>query len=264
MFKRCSKIIFIVAMIWPLATLANGYMRSPAKVNNQCDKKADATCGDYPEYTPAYSCHSYSSGLYLGIQGSYVYTVDHAEFEGDNFSNPNYVPKKSINHLNSYGGGAYLGYGYVFDHGFLPYLGAELGFNLRSDYNDDHSSFDDGDIYGKQINSRGGISFDVMPGFFFDDTNTTLVYVRLGIEGDQFQIDSDTDDVGHDYEYRPLVRVGAGIEHEIVNNFYVRADYVASVMVDSIEYSPYLPTYGDTYSSRVWFNTCSIGINYRF
>jgi opacity protein-like surface antigen len=266
MFKRFLKIILIAAVAFPLTVLANG--SSSPKVNDKlksCDKMANTSCGeDYHQYAPPYSCHSYKSGLYLGIQGSYVYTIDYAEFQGTNPSDPSYLPYKHTNHRESYGGGAYLGYGHIFDHGYLPYLGAELSFNLRTDYNDSNASFNDGDIYGKQINSRGGLSFDVIPGFFFDDTNTTLVYLRLGIEGDQFQITSDTNDVSSNHVYRPLLRAGAGVEHQIVNNFYIRGDYVFSVMLDHLNYHPYLPTYNDMYSSRAFLNTFSVGITYRF
>jgi hypothetical protein len=260
MFKIFSRILSTVVLILPLTVFANGHIPLPSpKVD--CKQKP---CEDYTGGVPPYSCHSYHSGLYLGIQGSYVFVTDFAEFQGNNPSDPFYLPMTWINHLNSYGGGAYIGFGQVLDRGFLPYLGAELGLNLRANYNDDNGSFSEGNIYGKQINSRGGISFDVTPGFFMDDTNTTLMYLRIGVEGDQFRIKSDLNDIKNSYEYRPLARVGAGFEHEIVNNFYLRADYVFSIMVDSVDYEPYLPTYNDMYASRVVFNTASLGITYRF
>jgi|GEM_PF-5766974 len=269
MFKRLLKVSFVIMIVLPLTVLGNGLSKSNsskfAKPQN-CTKKIDnKTCDGYPVFTPAYSCKTYkASGLYLGIQGSYVYVIDYAKFEGTSISNPFYLPIDLTNHRNSYGGGAYIGYGHIFDYGFLPYLGAELGFNLRSNYNQNGGSLDDGNLYGKKINSRGSLSFDIMPGFFYDDTNTTLLYLRLGIEGDQFELKSSTNDIGDDYSYQPLVRAGVGIEHEIIDNFYIRADYVFSALLDDVSYSPYLPIYDDSYSSRVYFNTFSIGITYRF
>lgn len=271
MSKKILKTIFATAMLFPLAVFANGggsyvpqEQPQPMQAQPQPSCSDSSSCGNYKETMPPYSCHSFNSGFYLGIQGSYVFTIDDAEFQGTNPSNPEYLPKDQTNHLSSYGASAYFGYGHVFDHGFLPYLGGELALNLRSDYNESNASFDDGDLYNAQINSNGGISFDITPGFFFDDTQTTLVYLRLGIEGARFQIDSDTGDINEDYQYRPLFRAGAGIEHEIVNNFYIRADYVFSAMVDSLDYSPYLPTYNNMYSSQSYFNTFSVGITYRF
>lgn len=259
MFKQSLKVFFIAATVLPLTVLANGHVASAS-----ANKAKPQSCEKYTEKTPPYSCHSYHSGLYFGLQGSYVFVTDYAEFQATNPSNPSYLPMSSTNHRDSYGGGAYIGFGHVLDHGFLPYLGAELSLNLRANYNDSNSDFGNGDLYGKQINSRAGISFDITPGFFLDDTNTTLMYLRFGVEGDQFQIKSNMHDVKDSYEYRPLVRVGAGFEHEIVNNFYLRADYVFAIMADAVNYSPYMPTYNDMYASRVIFNTVSVGITYRF
>jgi opacity protein-like surface antigen len=214
------------------------------------------------QYTPPVSDKTFSSGVYIGIQGSYVFTVDDIKFDASYPSNPSFVPFAQTNHLNSYAGNIYLGYGYLIDHGYLPYIGAELGFGLRSNYNSG-ASVDDGSIYGQHINAPGELSFDITPGFFVDDTKTTLVYLRLGIEGDQFEMDSDTGGPS-DTKYYPLLRVGAGIEHELVDNVYLRLDYVLAVDLQSEKFQPYLPTYDDTYSSKTMFNTFSLGITYRF
>lgn len=208
-----------------------------------------------------FSDHDFKSGPYIGIQGNYVLVFDDAEFAASNPSNPNFLPEDQTNDQSTYGGGVYIGYGYFFDHGNLPYLGAELGFNVRADYNK-NPTLDDGSLYGRTINSNGDLSFDILPGFFLDANHKTLLYGRLGVECDQFKFDSAVGD--DDTKYSPLFRAGIGVEHEIVNNFYLRLDYVFAIQPSDVSFEPLEPNFDDTYSSQTMFNTFSIGLTYRF
>lgn len=194
---------------------------------------------------------SYVSGVYAGIQGGYLYAVDNYKYDGVKSS------QDHSDNLDAASGGAYLGYGHVFTHGNLPYLGAEIGFSLRSNYNKSST-----DLYGAKINAQGGVSADILLGFFWDNQDTTLVYGRLGIEGDQFHL-SGTGITGNnlsDHKYCGLYRVGAGIEHEIVNNVYARLDYVFASTIDNVKFNDG----SNKYSSRVYLNTFTLGITYRF
>lgn len=194
-------------------------------------------------YVPFTDDKSYTSGAYLGIQAGYIYAINTEQYTGIKPS------IKEDNNQNAFGGGVYLGYGYVFDHGNLPYLGGEIGFNLRSNYS--------GDLYGAKINARGGISVDILPGFFLDNEDTTLLYIRLGIEGDQFKLSGNN---LSDNKFDVLYRGGVGIEHQLVDHVYVRADYVFATPFEKITFNKN----SNKYSSLVYLNTFTIGLSYRF
>ncbi|MCK4870943.1 MAG: hypothetical protein KAS93_07530 [Gammaproteobacteria bacterium] len=191
---------------------------------------------------------TFHTGAYFGIQGSYVYTINRMKYNGT--ANPALTKN---NHEHGGAGGAFLGYGYMFDTGNLQYLGGEIGMNYRSNYNSSSRG-----LYGASINANWSAHADLMPGIFFDDAKTTLVYGRLGIEGDQFRIKGVS---SSKKVYRPVLRAGFGAEHQLNGNFFVRADYVISVPTAYAKFS----IAGDgTYKSRPWYNTVSVGISYRF
>lgn len=245
--NKFQKLVFVIIAVLSSVTLANGQVKPS---------------------TPRTYLHrnGYNSGLYFGIYSApFVFTADIAKFQGSNPSDSSYLPIESTNNIInfvSYNSGLYFGYDHVFDKGFLPYLGFELGLNLRQKYNADHSDLKNGDIYGKQINSQGGLSLDILPGFVFGKDKRNLAYLRFGIEEAYFELDYDMNDTGSG-AYRPLARFGIGIEHELVWHFYIRADYVLSAMLNSLDYQPYLPAYNDTYSTKALFNTISVGLTYR-
>jgi opacity protein-like surface antigen len=194
-------------------------------------------------YVPFTDDKSYQSGAYLGIQAGYIYAINTEKYTG-------VMPSiKEDNNQNAFGGGVYLGYGYVFNHGNLPYLGGELGFNLRTNYSS-------GDLYGAKINARGGISADVLPGFFLDNEDTTLLYIRLGVEGDQFKLSGNQSGD----KFAVLYRGGVGIEHQLVDHVYIRADYVFATPFEKITFTKS----SNKYSSLVYLNTFTIGLSYRF
>lgn len=213
---------------------------------------------DCKAYTPT-SDKCYKTGWYAGIQGGYIYVIDEVGFDATNPSNINFIPIEETNHQNAGIGGVFAGYGYLFDHGNLPYLGGEVGFNIRSHYNGG-DNINNGEIYGKKINGVGNLSIDVMPGFFTNDYQTTLIYLRLGVEGDRFDLDNDA---VSDTSYQLLYRAGGGIEHEITNSFYIRADYVFAASPNHIDFEPY-NNHDDRYYSKPMFNTFTIGLDYRF
>jgi opacity protein-like surface antigen len=186
----------------------------------------------------------YTSGFYTGIQGGYVLAKDTAKYRGTTFPN-----KEKDRNLNAFGGGVFAGYGHVIAHGNLPYIGGEIGAHYRSNYNSG--------LYGARINAPWYISADVMPGFFLDEKETTLVYFRLGVEGEQFKL-SGSGLSGH--KNKIVYRAGAGIEHQLVDRFYVRLDYVFASPAGRITFNE---SFG-TYSSNVYFNTFTVGLNYRF
>ena len=187
---------------------------------------------------------AYTSGYYAGVQGGYVLAKDTAKYQGTTFTNAS-----EDHNLNAFGGGVYGGYGHVFAQGNLPYLGGEVGINFRSNYNSG--------LYGAKINAPWGISADVLPGFFLDDNNTTLLYFRLGLEGTQFKL-SGSGLSGN--KERVLYRAGAGIEHQLVDRVYLRLDYVFASPGGRVTFSK---TSGK-YSSNLFFNICTVGLTYRF
>jgi opacity protein-like surface antigen len=240
----------ISALMLSTSIYANG-----ADTSSPC---ATGHCGQDMTYLPM-SDRIYRSGVYVGIDGGYSFTDDNLDFDSDNF---NYAENHRDHHYadgSSINGGVFIGYGYLFNHGNLPYLGAEIGANARSTYNscsDDHHH-GEGCLFGKTINSTGDLSFDILPGVFWNDTQTTLFYGRLGVEGDQFRLHSYDE---NKYQYDALVRAGAGIEHEIVNGFYLRLDYIFAIDPDRLTFREA----GNSYFSKVMFNTLSAGLSYRF
>lgn len=187
----------------------------------------------------------YTSAFYTGIQGGYVLTKDTSKYKGTVF------PYKSKDQdLDSFGAGVFIGYGHVIAHGNLPYFGGEIGGHYRS-------NFDSG-VYGAKINANWAISADLMPGFFLDEGNTTLVYIRVGVEGEQFGIKGGG--VSSDHKDKILYRAGAGIEHQVIGHLYARLDYVFASPAGRITFKTNL----GEYSSNLFFNTFTVGLSYRF
>ncbi len=244
MFQRIIKIIFTAAVLLPvtgaLAYTATAATTSTANTTNNT-------------YIPFVSDKGYTSGYYAGIQAGYVYAADSAKYSGT--AHPD---SSNNNDLNSGDGGVFAGYGHVFSHGNLPYLGGEVGFNYRHKYNTDSD-----DLYGAKINAEWNVSADILPGFFLDQDQTTLVYLRLGVEGDQFKLTGEDSSSGKnlsDNKCELLYRAGAGIEHELVDHVYLRADYIFSSPINRVSFTED----SGKYSSSVSFNTFTIGVLYRF
>ena len=205
---------------------------------------------------------SYTSGFYVGAQAGYAFVTDKAEFDATNphpSDGSTNLSSRNTN-LHSVIGGIYAGYGYLFNHGNIPYLGAELGLHYRSEYNS-CSGLSNGCLYGKTINAQYALSADVMPGYFFDDDKTTLVYGRLGVEGDRFKLKGDG---LSDHQYEFMFRAGAGVEHQLVNGVYARLDYVFSIAPNKITFHAYRPVYDDNFYSTPYFHNITLGLNYKF
>ena len=187
------------------------------------------------------------SGPYFGVGGSFAWVNDKLRYDGTAFI-PNIATRKTDTNCGF--GEAFIGYGHIFDHGNMPYLTVELGFNYPSHY---HNT----GINNEKINAEQGFSVDLMPGMFFDDDMTILVYLRMGVGGNRFEFDNGT--LKKD-KNEIIFRGGGGIEHEIINNFYIRAGYTIKVLTDNLSFD--LLNGAEVYKTRPLIHEAHLGFLY--
>lgn len=189
---------------------------------------------------------SYRTSAYIGAQASYLITKDKAAFANTN--------KKNTRHDAVFSG--FIGYGKVTNDNNLPYLGVELGYQHRDKYNGG-SNIGEGNLNGRFINADWAVSADILPGLFYDDAHTLLIYGRAGLERDHFKLTG----AGNNMSKNKLMyRLGVGLEQQLLRNFYLRLDYTLSLASNAITFNQA----GTQYSSKPMFNAIGLGLSYRF